>query len=281
MKGSSEVVLKTHLDQLDAEKRGKLFSFLSQEERAVLDQLPESDSTFAPAFESQEQKVRQIHYSWFLSIIKDFPEDEQLFFLAALEPISGQSLQSALAMKSPTYHPTSFAQNFICAFLYRKLCDNRIVLPSTYLPSSKMKALLALSKNECVALIQKLSLYDLAIELKQIVVTKALKKIYNLLTEEERLFLKKIPSEQESFQWPRIGLEKWDQTKEHFNTLVHRRGLYRLSIALIKEAPDLIWHLAHHLDIGRGSILLKGPEQQVPERIIQSTQAHILEILQR
>ena len=125
------------------------------------------------------------------------------------------------------------------------------------LPSAPLNSLLYLSKKELIALIDDLAMYDLAAELRQIVETKILKKIYSLLSEEQKKLLKMAVAQRETISFPRLGLDRWDRTEESLRYLLHRRGLVRLGAALSGQDPDLIWYLCHRLDIGRGSALFK------------------------
>ncbi len=44
---------------------------------------------------------------------------------------------------------------------------------------------------------------------------------------------------------------------ESLRAMLHQRGINRLAKALYGHNPTLIWHVSHHLDAERGSMLLK------------------------
>lgn len=279
MKGSSEIVLKTHLDRLDSDKRQRLMSFLSKDEKERVDKLPSSDVEFSLDFELPADRLKPIHYSWLLDPLEQLTAKEQSLILNSTQNIFGSTLVNALAIKPAKIQLSSFAKNFFYSYLYKQLCDGHSILPAAYLPFSPMNSLLRLNKGELIELIHKLSLFDLNIELRHIVDTKTLKKIFGFLTEEEKLFLKSIGHEKETFSWPRLGLDRWDRTQEHFKTLLHRRGIYRLAVGVYAHSRDFMWHLSHRLDTGRGTILLKAVDTQLPQRMVEATQAQILQII--
>jgi hypothetical protein len=126
-----------------------------------------------------------------------------------------------------------------------------------YLPPSPMNRLLNLSKRQIIGLIDLLSIYDLAIEVRQIVETKILKKLYSFLTDAERKLLKQIAARPEPFTPPKIGLERWNGEEDSLRHSLHKRGLSRLGLALSGQDPALIWYICHQLDIGRGNALFK------------------------
>lgn len=280
MKGSSAIVLKAHLDHLDPSKRNRLLKFLPEKERQHIDSLAPADSEFTPVFETPKERIHPIHYSWMISPMEKFNKQEQALILSALEPLFGPTLSHALGIQPNSVELSNIAKDFIYSFMYKEVCNKRFVLPTSYLPASNMKILLRLNKNELIHLIKKLSLFDLAHEVKQIVETQVLKAIYSFLSEEERIFLKAIGSEADSFQWPKMGLDRWDRSKEHFQLLLHKRGIHRLSTAICTEGSDFMWHLSHRLDTGRGTLLIKAIETKPPTQIIENVQAQILKILE-
>ena len=54
-----------------------------------------------------------------------------------------------------------------------------------------------------------------------------------------------------------MGIDPTKQDCTKLKIAIHRRGLFRLAKALCGQHPDLIWHIAHVLDSGRGNVLLK------------------------
>ena len=179
-------------------------------------------------------------------------------FLRALGSHAEQNLGHELHL-SPAEEPVSESgKAFLRQVLQYSLTGSEgTLIPVDFLPPSSLNDLLNMGKKELVRLIERLSLYDLAHELRQIVETKILKKIYSFLTDDEKKFLKANPAQKEPYPVPRIGLDRWDGTEESLRLALHRRGLARLGAALSGQDPDLIWYVCHQLDIGRGASLYK------------------------
>ncbi len=214
----SELVLKAFLSRCEPQKRGVLERFLPEEERLALEKLPAVSGEMSAA----------------------------------------KNLAKELLISSDWEELTEVATGYLRHVLIQSLLgpEDRL-LPPEYIPDSPLKPLARLSKKELTRIIDFLSLYDLAADLRQIVETKILKKIYSLLSEEEKQFLKTAMAYKEHLVLARMGLDRWDGSEESFRTLLHRRGLSRLAAALSGQDPDLIWTICHQLDIGRGNALFK------------------------
>ena len=152
--------------------------------------------------------------------------------------------------------------SFLRQTLLSSLVEKQI-LPIHLLPPSPLNALLQIEKKKLTQLIDFLSLYDLSSELRQIVETKTLKKIYSFLSEDERAFLKITAGHKEPYPPAHIRLNQWDGTKKSLRLTMHRIGLKRLGSALADQSKDLIWYLCHQLDCGRGKTLEKLCSQEV------------------
>lgn len=255
---STEWVLKAILSRLPDSEREALEKHLSEERIAKLSQMPslanlELDTTEPPL-------IDRVHWSWLLPFLKTVPAKEQKLYLSALPYSFQENLIRELGVRMSAKETlTPVAKEYLLKLLIEDLTGspNRL-LPVYFLPSSPLTPLLHLHKADAIRLVDFLSLYDLAAELRQIVETKILKKIYSFLSEEEKRFLKKEASRLKEAQSPiRLGLEKWDGNEKSFRHLLHKRGLARLSAALIGQHPDFIWYVCHQFDIGRGNALQK------------------------
>ena len=265
------VVLKTFLNRIGPEKREALERFLPPSEREKLASIRSSNE---PVPFSNENLLDKVHWSWLLPTLKTYTERESKLFLAALNPKSAKNLTKALTLSSQPQEISEVAKAFLRKTLLDSLIESgQAILPIPYLPPSPLNPLLNLSKKQLTHLIERLSLHDLVLELRQIVETKILKKIYSLLTEEEKSFLKHISQHKDPFTLGKTSLEKWDGSEESLRTLLHKRGLVRFGAGLSGQDPDLIWMICHELDIGRGSALhklcLKEPIQGITDRVIK------------
>lgn len=252
MKRQKEMVLKAFLSQLPQDREEALRKFLPSREQEALNRLP----AHFPQLSAEEDLVSRVHWSWFLPTLKSYPETDRKFFLASLSRTAIHNLSHIL--ESEEEETSLIGKKFLHEVLRQSLAEKgREPLPASLLPASPLNILLPLSKKELTQLIDRLSFFDLAHELHQIVETIILKKIYSFLTEDERKVLKTLSTHREPYPIPRLGLDRWDGEKESFRLLLHRRGLARLGAALSGQEPDLIWYVCHQLDIGRGAALHK------------------------
>lgn len=251
-------MLKALLEQCPPEKKGALERFLPEKQRLHLAQLPLVHFPIEPDLFTPQALLEKVHWSWFLPTLKTYSEDEQKLFLAALKPLFAKNLAKTLDLLQRNEEISKPAKHYLRQVLLDSLIDRENPpIAAEYLPDSPLKKLLKRSKKELVKLIDLLSLHDLAEELRQIVETKMLKKIYSFLSEEEKKVLKAAGNYKEALTTGRIGLDRWDGSEESFRTLLHRRGLARFAIALSGQSADFLWHICHQLDIGRGSTLYK------------------------
>ena len=272
------IVFKKFLESYD--KENKLLKYLTEGEIEKLKSLP----SFAKKLESnkftKESIIDTVHYSWFIPLLNIYSDEESSLFLLALKPSYRKSLLNLLNLKETKdeIHPTLIA--FLKEILLRSLIKKEdALLPINCLFDSKLNILLTLGKNKLIKLIDLLSIYDLAKELKYIVEKKKLKKIFSYLKNHEKDFLKTILHYQEPFSTQRINIEQYSDEKTKFRNLLHRCGLLRLSIALSGESIDLIWYVCHYLDIGRGNYIFKECKTKKIANISKTITEQILQII--
>ncbi len=253
MKSRQEIVLKAFLVAAAPERRESLARHLPDERRAALSEYPDIPLEIE---ESTESPFDHIHWSWFAPVIQSYPEKEQKLFLRALNPRIQKPLSKTIDLSPSADSISPMGANFLRKTLLDDMQEEEI-LPIHHLPSSPLNLLLQIEKKKLIQLIDFLSLYDLSYEIRQIVETKILNKIYSCLSDEERQFLKVTSHHKEPYPPVKIHLEKWDGTKGELRRMLHKIGLARLGCALVGQHPDLIWHVCHQLDSGRGKALAK------------------------
>jgi hypothetical protein len=123
-----------------------------------------------------------------------------------------------------------------------------------------MNALLSYTKEALVTLVNLLGIYDLATAMRHVVDPKKIGKIYLSIGGKEKIFLKKclqsgIKREQKN-RSPSSHLP-FDAELSTFRRALHRSGIARFAYALVNQHPDLMWHIAHRLDAGRGKLLIQ------------------------
>ncbi|NGX55876.1 MAG: hypothetical protein K1060chlam5_00107 [Candidatus Anoxychlamydiales bacterium] len=169
-----------------------------------------------------------------------------------------KSLEKILSHKTKNITLSDVVKKYFNELLFENLISkDSSLLPITYLLKSNLSSLLSLNKYQLVKLINYLSLYDLVKEMKYLVDTKYLKKIYSFLTSDEKKFLNKILKYNEPFSTKRLNLEKFNLEKKTIRNILHKRGLERLAYAISSQNEDFIWYIMHFLDIGRAMILEK------------------------
>ncbi len=252
------MVLKAFLSRCEPQKKRALERFLPKEELHEIELLPNFPEEVKPDRFFNGNILEKVHWSWFLPTLKTYSEIEQKLFLSAVNPYAAKNLAKTLTLSVNGTEMSEVGRSFLRKLLLDSLLGPQDrLLPIDYLPSSPLHHLLNYTKKELTHLIDLLSLHDLAAELRQIVETKILKKIYSLLTEEERKFLKTAMTHKDPFTLGKLGIERWDGSEESLRTLLHKRGLVRLGAGLSGQNPDFIWYICHQLDIGRGNALHK------------------------
>lgn len=252
MRKRRDIVLKAFLNRCPQEKRDALIRFLPEVEQEEIANLPD---LLIPD-EITDNPFHYIHWSWFLPTLESYPVSEQKKFLRVLNSSSQKNLTRILKINPTNEKISSSGYAFLRQTLLQSI-EKDNVLPRDLLPPSPLNALLQMGKKKLTQLIDFLSLYDLSSELRQIVETKILKKIYSFLSEEEIKFIKAISGQKEPYPPAKISLEQWDGTEKTLRLTLHRIGLARFGSALAGQDPDLIWHVCHELDIGRGKALEK------------------------
>lgn len=267
----SHGVLKAFLSRCSPEKQRALGKFLPEREQK---ELFENSSSFDPSCLANPFALERVHWSWFLPTLKAYPENDQKLFLSALSPTSAKNLAKTLTLSSYLQDISELAKSYLRKVLLDSLIGpEEFLLPPDCVGDGPLKKLLESSKKELTKLIDFLSLYDLAAEQRLIVETKMLKKIYSLLSDDERKFLKHALAVKEPFFIARMGLDRWDGSEEALRTLLHKRGLARFAAGLSGQEPGLIWYVCHALDIGRGTALFKQCAkekiQDVTDRVVK------------
>lgn len=271
-------LFKLFLENYDKEK--KLLKYLTDTELKKLNSLPVFSKKIEPEMFFQDSIIDTVHYSWFIPLLNIYSHDEASLFLLAMKPSYKKALLNLLNLDdiNDELHPT--LKEFLRSILLRSLIKKEeALLPIECLFDSKLNVLLSLPKKDLIKLINLLSMYDLAKELKYIVEQKKLKKIYSYLQPQEKSFLKIIYHKAEPFTSQKINIDKYCENKKKLRNILHIRGLMRLSLALSGESIDLIWYVCHYLDIGRGNYIFKKCKKEKTPNVSDIITSEILEII--
>ncbi len=207
--------------------------------------------------------LKDIHYSWLQPVLETFSFSLQPMLISALPAESAASLSRL--MNCPLLKPASeVSKEFLLSSLCRKFME-KAPLPVSFLPETFASRLALMSKWQLIELIDFLGIYDLAEELRHIVDKVLLKAIYKCLSMKKQHFLRICLHQKEKLKAAKIGLINWKGDEVQLERLLHRRGLLRLSYALSGQSQDLMWHIIHRLDVGRGQIIKKNySNKEVP-----------------
>ena len=275
-----ETVLHAFLSRESPESQEYLLQFLPPTRAERMKQLQPFPTPLDIAHFKNGDLLNTVHWSWFLPTLKSYMPEEQTLFLSTLDPVPANHLAEEIPCKMPKKSLSELGTSYLRHLLLNSLIGTHDrLIPKDFLPPSPLNRLLDLSKKELTALIDLLSMYDVAAEIKQIVETKILKNIYSCLTEMERNLLKQVSLKPESYSLPRMGLERWDGNRDALRLLLHRRGLARMGLALSGEDPALIWYVCHQLDIGRGTALFKLCVKESSPPTIEAAAKQVEELL--
>ncbi|HSX12107.1 MAG TPA: hypothetical protein VLF61_01290 [Rhabdochlamydiaceae bacterium] len=257
MTPSSAFVCRAFLEKCQPNERAVLFRFLPEKDQLLIEQLPTISADFKKSFLSLKKTLDKVHFSWFAPHLRTLPENDIRLFLSALNPQQAEGLKNILLFSDHFPPLTEAGETYIQEILIQKLSQNEPLLPLNFLPPSPLNALLELNQEELETLVRYLGLHDLAFEMRQIIETAKLKRVFSTLTKNEKEYLQALLPQKEPVVLKRLQIQNWDGRRESLKLLIQQRGLQRLGKALYDEQPTLIWLVAHHFDISMGQELLK------------------------
>lgn len=275
MKQSSLTVLKGFLISLSPKEQKNLKNFLSQKINEKLEKL------FSKTIEKEDfyldNLIKDIHYSWFIDFLSSLSKEDQNLYISFFED---EKIRKNLLKNFKLKKEISLS-NIVKQFIKKKLIENIFdenILPKKYIKSD-LSFLLNFSKQELIKIIDFLSLFDIAKEIKKIVNKKTLQKIYTFLSPGKQKFLFFLANYKESFSFPSLELEKISEDKEIFHSTLHKRGLYRFALSLANQEKSFIWHITRTLDTGRGKMIEQITEKRGHENILKKLSENILKTI--
>jgi hypothetical protein len=198
--------------------------------------------------------LMKVHYSWLQRELEKLPKNVIEVAISLLpEPIKTK-LREVFKVKEPSFNFSNRIRTFLLNHLFKHIYKE-YPLPLDYLPTSPMTPIAKLQKEELIEVIDYLGLYDLAEEIRQIVHKKQLENIYKCLSNKKHLYLRQCLHQKEKLVTQSLQLERWDGDCQKLIKLLHHRGIVRIGYALSGQHPDLLWHITHILDSGRGEKL--------------------------
>lgn len=217
---------------------------------------PMASSDMKPFFGQYLTLVATVHYSWLVDPLKRLDSQKRSLLLGIFPEEIAAKLKGYLGRSQEKASLTDLGKWFFATLFARELFQEA-PLPCAYLPQTKLGFLAQLGKLDLVKLIDFLGIYDLAEEIQYVVDRKLLDHVYKAIGKTRQLFLQKCLHQKEKMVSQRLRLDQWNGDAETLLKLLHQKGITRLGYALSGEDRDLIWHIAHRLDTGRGQKLVE------------------------
>src|SRR3972149_11798575 len=250
------IFCKAFLQKCPPDQRGALISYLPAEAQKNLDRTPLPSSDPCQGVTPPEELLDKIHFTWFAPFLRTLTKTDTRLYFAVLNDTQAKELKKALLFSNHLTTLTPLATLFLQRSLWGKMLERgEEPLPPEGLPKSPLNQLLQFTYKELISLIDLLAIHDLTVELRQIIDTAKLKKIYSLLTQRQLAYLKTPAQKKETLSFKKMSLSIWDGNPEHLKTMLQQRGINRLAKSLCGESSSLLWHLTHRLDIDRGNTL--------------------------
>lgn len=267
------MMLRVFINRYNPKAGNALIKFLPEEEAEAVMSQDIRSTDLSPILKQPHKSIAALHHSWIQPALKNFPDSLQSTIISALTPeqIAG------LKVNSPTTL-SNVARVFILNQLYQQL-DVANHLPVEYLPETEFNFLARWTRAQLIEIADFLGLYDLATEVRHIVNRNYLKNIYTCLTPKQFYYLKVCLHQKDKLVSPKLGIDPTKQDCAKLKQVIHRRGLIRLGRALCGQHSDLIWHIAHTLDMGRGSFLLKEYQPKELPKVTQILKQQVLSLV--
>ncbi|MDF2577344.1 MAG: hypothetical protein K0S74_828 [Chlamydiales bacterium] len=198
--------------------------------------------------------LERMHYSWLIPLFKFYPDSSHPCLGAVLSQYQKAGVQRMLQTSWPDITLSRLSKRYFTYCLYQALGADK-PLPFETVFSTKLSLLYYFNKEQLIKLMDLLSMYDLAAEIRQLKDSKIINRIHSLLSADQRRFLEICLRQREAIDMSPLGIAYWKRSMEDLKRALHHRGISRLGWALTDEHDSLIWYLSRTLDIGRGMLL--------------------------
>ncbi len=200
-----------------------------------------------------QEEVQAIHFSHYAPFLRTLTSGDIRLFLSAFSQKQLEGLKQMLLFSVQIPRCSLKLSQFVCKKLLHELRSHS-VFPVECLPESPFNLLLSWTNQELNLLCDLFGIYDIALEIRHIIDTQKLRKIYQALSEEQNLYLKKILQQKEPVRFSPMGLTLWDGNEEQLCQLIQKRGMSRLAKALCGSHPSFLWHLTHRFEVSRAAL---------------------------
>ena len=265
------------LQHYHKENKEELLSYLvNEEEKAVANQeMALSTKVFFKGLELiSKEDIKKIHYSWLAPEVSSYPEALKPYFLAIMPPYYKKGVSSLLKIEAPASSLSLPVQRFFLQLLQTKLKQKGLIQEES-VESEKLSILEELTKQQLVEVIDFFALHDLAEDVRHIVDKEKLRKIYQILDEKRRQYLRQCLHYKHPHLSKKIGLDHWNGDGDLLSHVLHRRGLKKFACVLSTEKKVFLDRLCYRLDTGRGNFL----KEQVSKKVFKEKESAELTVL--
>lgn len=277
MDSKSTLFLKLLINKFHPTRQEQLMLHLPEKSRDALIHLHTSAQTPQLLLNNTPALFRNIHYSWLIDPISSLAKPLQRAVIASFEEPLAKKLAELLQIDE-VQKETGLSEpvkKFLFCFFMRHFALP--ALPREMMQQTPLDMLLDIKKERLIIMIDLLAMQDLAEEVRHIVDKKLIQAIIHDLTSAQQKYLQVCLHQKSKIPTAPLNVRETHKDRKAFHTLLHKRGLKRLSIATSGLSSDFMWHLSHLLDRGRGKILM---EQWQKEELPLATQVIQMQIQQ-
>lgn len=229
-------------------------------------------------FEQPQKLMSKVHYSWLTNALNKIPEQLKASVLSSLPIHTAEGLIQQTGIQKKERELSLPVKRFLAAILYTQF-EKREILPVPFLPKTPLTQLADKSKSQLIQIIDFLGLYDLAEELRHIVDKNTIKHIYSTISIPKQQFLRTSLYQKEKLVVDRLDVDLGLIDRRKLDIVLHKRGILRLARALSGQHPDLIWHVTHRLDAGRGQVLMRYYKDEAIPGISPALTVQVMNVL--
>jgi len=252
--GSDIKCVSAFLGQKSPEEREVLFSFLSAEDAAKIQDLKKPCTKNLQL----DQLLKRVHPSWIAPFLETYCEEDQRLFLSVLGENQQSHIADVLGIEGPFPPLSQCAETFVQKTLTEWLFPEKEQLePLQCLEEHPLFFLFEISYPHLKRMIFFLGLHDLAFDVKTVIETRILRAIERILSSSEKNRLSELMSQGEKVQFAHLNLTGWDGDEALFREVIASRGINRLGKALSGISPSFMWIVMRLWDQSESFMLKK------------------------
>jgi hypothetical protein len=259
-------VLGSLLKATPDKERNSLLKFLSESDAIEIQKKDFSIPKEKPL--SIEMIFDKIDESWYFDYLKGLKNEDAKLLISAFPIKKKELLRSKLSINSDLYNLDPNLKTHLLSNFFKEVFENNIPLPTNFLKDSELSFLIDAGSKKVHKLCLYLGLFDLCLELKNVIDASILKKLQIALFPDEVEFLRSLIDYRNIHSFGLMGLQNWNLDVDSLRQTIFERGLFRLGIALKDSHEDFLWYVYHSLSKNLKSNLEKITKNPADERIL-------------